>query len=320
MKQDYTYAVARIRSRELKLLSQKDIEALMSLKTYDECMDYLIDKGYGDDDGDRDERTVLAQERRRLWELISELVPDLSVFDVFRCADDFQNLKISIKAVTRDVEPMLLQNGSVSGEKIYHCVKGQDYSSLPDYLRQAAQPAFTALLQTGDGQSCDLIIDSAYLNTLYELAERSDCEVIKLYSELTIASADILAAVRCERIGKKHGFIIRALAPCNTINIELLARAAAKSFDDILSYLSTTEYALAAEELKISISAFERWRDNYLIDKIKPQKYQPFTISPISAYIIAKENELKVVRLILTAKQNGFDPKVVSERLRDMYV
>lgn len=79
MKQDYTYAVARIRSRELNLLSIKDIDALLGLKTYDECMDYLIDKGYGDDDGDRDERTVLVQERRRLWELISELVPDLSV-------------------------------------------------------------------------------------------------------------------------------------------------------------------------------------------------------------------------------------------------
>ena len=45
MKQDYTYAVARIRSRELNLLSIKDIDALLGLKTYDECMDYLIDKG-----------------------------------------------------------------------------------------------------------------------------------------------------------------------------------------------------------------------------------------------------------------------------------
>lgn len=320
MKQDYTYAVARIRSRELKLLSKKDIEALMSLKTYDECIDYLIDKGYGDDDGERDESNFLAQERSRLWELISELVPDLSVFDVFRCADDFQNLKISIKAVTRGAEPLFMQNGSVSGESIYRCVQEQDYGSLPDYLRQVSQSALTVLLQTGDGQSCDLIIDSAYLNTLYELAEKSDCEVIKLYSELTIACADILAAVRCERIGKKHGFIIRALAPCNTINIEILARAAAKSFDDIISYLSVTEYAPATEQLKISISAFEKWRDNYLVDKIKPQKYEPFTISPISAYIIAKGNELKAVRLILTAKLNDLDTRMVSERLRDMYV
>ena len=49
MNKDYTYAVARIRSRELALLNNKDIDNLLNARGYDECIQYLLDKGFGDD-------------------------------------------------------------------------------------------------------------------------------------------------------------------------------------------------------------------------------------------------------------------------------
>ena len=101
---------------------------------------------------------------------------------------------------------------------------------------------------------------------------------------------------------------------------DLLAKAAAKSIDDIYGYLSTTSYSSAVEALKTSPSAFEKWCDDKLIDSIKPQKSEPFTIGPLAAYIIARENEIKAVRLILSAKLNDLDSDAVNERLRDMYV
>ena len=57
-----------------------------------------------------------------------------------------------------------------------------------------------------------------------------------------------------------------------------------------------------------------------LIETIKPQKYNPFTAGPLVAYILAKENEIKTVRIILTARLNGLEEEQIRERIREMYV
>lgn len=322
LKRDYTYAVARIRSRELSLLSQKDIQSLINTKDYEDCMRYLIDRGFGNEDKDNNADSILTEERKKMWNFISELVGDLTPFDVFRYADDFHNLKVSVKAVTRDVNPigMFMQNGTVGSDQIYEAIKSHEYKKLPEHLMPAANDAMTALLQTGDGQICDMIIDTACLKAIYKSADMTGSQIIKLYAELTVAAADIKTAVRCEKSGKNFDFILRALVPCESVNINLLARAAAKSSEDVYNYLATTSYASAVEKLKQSLSSFEKWCDDKLIDSIKPQKSEPFTIGPLVAYVIARENELKAVRLILSAKLNGLDINVINERLRDMYV
>ena len=40
----------------------------------------------------------------------------------------------------------------------------------------------------------------------------------------------------------------------------------------------------------------------------------------IIAYAIAKEMEIKTIKIILTCKLNGFDNGFIRERMREMYV
>ena len=54
--------------------------------------------------------------------------------------------------------------------------------------------------------------------------------------------------------------------------------------------------------------------------KWKPQKYETFSVGPLLAYLVARENEIKTVRIILTGKQNGFPEEAIRERVREMYV
>lgn len=84
-------------------------------------------------------------------------------------------------------------------------------------------------------------------------------------------------------------------------------------------YLVTTAYAGGAEALAESPSAFERWCDNRMIETMRPQKYQAFSVGPLVAYIVARENEIKTVRIILTGKQNQFPEEAIRERIREMY-
>ena len=71
-KDQYVYAVARIRSKELSLLSGSVIEQLLGAKGYDECLQLLREKNWGDSDAG-DAGAILAAEREKTWQLIGEL-------------------------------------------------------------------------------------------------------------------------------------------------------------------------------------------------------------------------------------------------------
>ena len=140
------------------------------------------------------------------------------------------------------------------------------------------------------------------------------------YGEEKTASADVRIAVRGCRTGKSLDFLLRALAPCRTLQAEELAKAAVEGEEALLEYLARTEWAGAAEALQVSFSTFEKWCDDRLMEKIRPQKYNPFTVSPLAAYILARETELRTVRVILSGKRNQLPEEFIRERVREMYV
>jgi V/A-type H+-transporting ATPase subunit C len=317
----YTYAVARIRSKELTLLSKTDIEQLMNCKSEKECLRMLSDKGWGNTNDDNSEQ-ILTIERERTWDLIRELVEDMSEFDTFLYGNDFHNLKAAIKQVytDSDLKNIYISRGTIKPELIYQAIKEHDFSLLPEHMKECAEQAYEVLLHTGDSQLCDIIIDKASLETTYDKAKSSGNELLTEYAELMVASADINIAVRSCRTGKDRQFLERAIAECESLNIYSLTASALVGEEAIYDYLSVTKYSDAIQAIKESPSAFERWCDNLIMEHIKPQKYNSFSISPLAAYILARENEIKTVRIILSGKRNDIADNVIRERLRDMYV
>ena len=321
MSDDYIYAVARVRSKELSLLSRQDIDQLMACRGFDECLRVLSDKGWGGAEGSSAE-AVLAQEEEKTWAFIRELTEDLTPFSVLLYPIDYNNLKAAIKCVVTDAPPqdVFLSGGSIDPQAMMRCVRENDFSSLPPAMAEAADEAYHTLLQTGDGQLCDVLLDRACLSGVLQCGKESGNELLSQYAELKVAVSNIKTAVRACKTGKTKAFIDEALAPCGSLDVSSLAAAACKSVEDIYGYLSSTPYSGAAEKLKESYSAFEKWCDDQVMDLIKEQKRNPFTIGPLFAYVLARQNEVSTVRIILSGKLNELDDGMIRERLRDMYV
>ena len=324
MSKDYTFAVARIRGREMALLSNAAMEQLLACKTYDEALHFLADKGWGHSDERLTAENLLQAETEKTWQLIGEMVDDMSEFDVYRIADDYHNLKAAIKlcytGAQMDPSRLFVAGGNLDPERILKAIREKDYSLLPDAMAAAASDAYDTLLHTGDGQLCDVMLDRAALEATYAAGQKAENEVLREYATLTVVAADIKIAVRCGQTGKSLEFVRRALADCQELNTEALAIAALGGMDSVVEYLAGTDYAEAAEALKESPAAFERWCDNLIIRHMKPQKSNPFTIGPLAAYILARQNEIKCVRMVLSGKLNGLPDDMIRERLREMYV
>lgn len=322
MADNYVYAVARIRSKENSLFSNSVIEQLISCKTYESCLQFLTEKGWGDSDTEQDGEAMLSREREKMWQTMRELVPDMSVFDVLSYTNLFHNLKAAIKQVVSGVSgaKVFYDDCSINGETMVKIIAEKNYQALPENMHEAAREAYETLVQTRDGQLCDIIVDKAALKAIYQAGMKAKNEILRQYAESTVAVADIKIAVRSQRTGKTLDFMKQAMAECRSVNVDQLCHAALNGMDSICSYLEETDYAEGAEALRESSSAFERWCDNRIIKTIQPQKYNAFSVGPLVAYVLARENEIKTVRIILSGKQSGFSDDSIRERVREMYV
>ena len=67
------------------------------------------------------------------------------------------------------------------------------------------------------------------------------------------------------------------------------------------------------------VTKSENWCLRNSLYYIKSEKYNSFSVGPIVAYVIARENEIKTVKIIMSGKLNGFDNDFIKERVREMY-
>ena len=319
---EYAYAVAHVRALEANLLSGSDIEQMTNLKDEGQVLTYLKERGWGDDAADESSEAMLSAERRKTWALMRDLKVDPKVFEIFSYPDLYHNLKAGIKeACTTDRHPgVFYEDNEYGEERMMQILQDKDFAALPDHMRAAAEEAYTTLLHTRDGQLCDIIIDRAQLVATEEKGLASKEKIIRDYAQRLVAVSDIKITARAAATGKSREFLARALAPSSSISIEHLMNAAASGLPAVIEYLRETSYAGAAAALEDSPSAFERWCDDQIIEAIRPQKYVACTAGPVIAYLLARENEIKMARIILTAKANDLPDEAIRERTREMYV
>lgn len=318
----YTYAVARLRALEVHLFNAATLDQLMACSSEESCLALLAEKGWGDGQAEQTADGMLARETEKIWETIESMQVDMSVFEVLRYPDEFHNLKAAIKETCREGQHpgIYIRGTSLSGEEIEKILQEKEFFRLPACMQAAAKEAYETLLHSRDGQLCDIIVDRACLETIRDAGEASKEKLIRDYARDTVAIANIKIAVRAQKTGKSVEFMKRAMAPCPSISTDALAQAAAGGFNNICDYLSASGYGECADSLKISPSAFERWCDNRIIETIKPQKYEAASVGPLVAYVLARENEIKTVRIILSGKASELPEAKIRERIREMYV
>ncbi len=322
MSEMYTYAVARIRALEVSLFSNAVIEQLIACQSYEQCIQFLAERGWGDNDTSADAERMLKREEEKIWQVMKELSIDMKKFDVLSYPKLFHNLKAAIKEVcTEDTgRDIYYEDAAVPGKEMLEIIREKDFGRLPGIMSSVAAEAYDTLLHTRDGQLCDIMIDRAALDAIYKAGMGAEDKIIRDYAESAVAVADIKIAVRSQKTAKTIEFMKRAMAECKSISVDQLSRAALNGPEAIRDYLAGTEYAGGAEALAESPSAFERWCDNRIIQTISPQKYESFTIGPVVAYVLARQNEIKTVRIILSGKRSELPDDSIRERVREMYV
>lgn len=315
---EYAYAVARIRANELGLLNSGDIDSLINTENITSALRLLSDKGYDTDSGIS---SMCEKELQRVWNLITECVPDSSLLEALVCANDFSNLKAAIKATFSDLEiedyfavPALCPLKTVS-----EAIGNAEFGLLPDYLASCAETAYHLISGGKGGQAAEMVLDKASAETRLSLARKSGSELLVRIIELVSLVSCIKIAKRCAANGKPLEFAFDAMPAFDFIDTAKIIDAAYNG-SDISAIVREAGYTEIADEADGDFSALEMKCDNVITALIQKAKFDTFGPDPVVAFYFAKLAEVKNIRIILSAKQAGVPTDIIRERVRDIYV
>lgn len=306
----YASAVAAVRAMENSLLTHSDIEQLIASKSKAEYNSLISAKG--------SEQATLED----VWDMLRAYAPNDRELEILLYKNDFHNLKAALKAVISGKEPQhyFILPTNLDLDKLVVAIKSKEYEYLPEYIRKTAQEAYELLTRTLDGQLSDSVIDTAALEAMQRAAYRHGGEFMRRYAEMTALYADIKTAYRCALMKKSKSFIETAVCGTSELDKDSLVRAALEGVDGLFAYLDNTQYSDAAKLLRESPAKFEKLCDDEMIELAQTARMTAFGTEPLAAYYLAKEAEIKNLRIISVCKESGTDRETITERMRKLYV
>ncbi len=318
---EYAYAVSHIRAHENALLSNAELEQLISEKSAKDALRILTDKGFNIDNFNS-VNEMLNEKLLEAYTLIEDSAPDEEELKILTVRNDFNNLKAALKSLAADTEPSscYMFPTTLDLEEMYKALADKRYFDLPIQMQYIARKAYDILIRSMDAQRCDVCVDKFTLRSMQEIANKAKNDFISRYVDAFVALTDIKTAYRCAKTKKHHNFIYDSICGSEDIQKEMLIAAAEKGVDALLEYLEKTSYRQAALKLKESTEAFERYSDDVLMQIVKDAKLKAFGIEPLLAYYLAMETQIKCLRIILECKAMGVSEDAIRERMRELYV
>ena len=180
--------------------------------------------------------------------------------------------------------------------------------------------------KTNDPQIIDIILDKYCYDEMLKSAEKTQNQFIIDYVRMQIDAINIKSYVRLRKMNKSWDFFTKIFLDGGKIYEQVFIKNYDEPFDKFAEHLLAFDFKDAfiegTEALQETnkFTTLEKLLDNKIMRHIKYAKYVPFGIEPLVGYLLAKDNEIKIARIILAGKTAGISPELIRERLRETYV
>jgi V/A-type H+-transporting ATPase subunit C len=170
------------------------------------------------------------------------------------------------------------------------------------------------------------MLDKYMYKEMLQIANELNNKFITKYVKSNIDLTNIRTILRTKKQNKNREFFNTLIIEGGFLDKDRLSSLFTDSVDNIPGKLSHTDYfeilrnGIEAYTRAGEVNTLEKLSDDYLMKLIKEGKFVSFGPEPLLSYLIAKETEIKVIRIIMVGKLNNVSPELIRERLRDIYV
>ena len=329
---DYLYDCARIRALEVGLVGKDRLEELLGAKTLEEVLQRLSEMGVSvisEPETGRflREETLLAILRKAYADVVSA-APDDKALSLWLYPYDCNNVKAAIKCFFRNIDPrpMTFDFGTVEIETVVQMVQTGDFSTLPPFMSEAATAAMEAYSKGRDPQRIDLILDAACYADMQAAARESGVAFAERLVRIKIDLTNILTAVRVLRMnsGALGSRLLESALICGgALDLRDLTAWCEEGEEALWSHLTYGAYAGLAALVAATdrtLTSVERCIDDCFTAVVREVKFTPYGADVLIGYLLAREYEVKNLRILLAGKELGLATETIRERMRNGYV
>lgn len=319
----------RLRVMEKELLKSENFIRASETETLEDALRSLSDTVYNKYINKISSPTeyeyILKEELTRFYDELFDISPSKIPIRLITLKYFYHNLKVIIKEDIgkKDLKDLYMNIGDFDLKEYRDAlVKGSKKNEYFELIQRVEE----IYEEKKDPQLIDIYLDNAYFTELLELAEESQVDLFIEYAKNLIDFTNIRTLLRAKKQEKDVEFLRQIIIEGGNVRketyLDLLNRELS-SDTDVFKKLEIYKYikeALDSFKERGNLSDFEREMDNYFIDLIKDVKYITYGPEVIFANVLAKEMEIKNLRIILVSKLNGLDSEFIREKLRDTYV
>ena len=323
----YAFETARVRALELQMFTRAAFLYMANAENFEQAADLLSGTEYalpGPGEDFVQLESILLLRRTAARKIFSDLMRQKSIAELFKTRDDFANLRLALRRTLTE-KPLLndySDEGNVSLDLFEQAFTEDNYELLPTYMQQAVEQAILAYYQNKDIRQIDFVIDSFQAEYNLKEARRLKSvfliglfgiqnDLTNIRTMLRLKFTESHSNVRPEQVFLKGGFV----------EPELFEQALELGYESLAPLFFATPYYriveagasyLASEK---SFLRAEQQCDEHLTGFLKSTLQITAGPQPIVAFLLMKENEIRNVRLVLTAKKNNLDTKLIQDRI-----
>lgn len=327
----YIYQTAQVRVLEMQMLSPATFLDMTNAESFEAAADLLAASEYALPPGLARSRQALAEtenilrlRRSAVRELFSDFMIDEPIVELFRTRDDFANLRLAVRRTVTE-KPLgtdYSTDGNVPPELFEQIFAEEsepdDRPVFPDYVQQAVEQAILAYYQNKDIRQIDYAIDK--FQAEYNLNKAHELESIFLLGlfriQIDLTNIRTMLRLKFTESEQRNVFLAGGF-----IELERLRNGLDLSYEALGPLFFVTPYYRIVEAgvgylaSNKSFLKAEQQCDEFLTGFLKSTIQITVGPQPIIAFLLMKENEIRKVRLILTAKKNFLDTKLILDRL-----
>jgi V/A-type H+-transporting ATPase subunit C len=324
----FAQSVSRIRFLETRMLNKAKLEALIESRDFWDCLRLLQDSIYSEYILGASYEEGLKTALQNLYRDMYKTSPLKELIDVLAIRYDAHNIKALIKSrvSSMDTRGILIDSGTIPLNALEAMIRDENFRDMPKIFRKYVEEALSNYKNNGDPQNIDITIDKAMYEYMLEKSSAEGFDYVLETVRLMIDITNIKAFMRVKIQDRGREFFKKVFIKGGRLDIDLFLNNMTDTIENFPNKIYHTDHFKWVKEgveeyvKSRDLGSIEKYGDDFLINFIKKTKLMSFGPEPVIAYIISRENEIKLLRIILTGKMNNVSPDLIRERLRDTYV
>ncbi len=319
----YAFATARVRALLAQMPSKNVLLDLAGTDDFEQAVDLLAATDYvltGADKSLEHLEEILLARRTAVRELFAKLIIDKPIVELFKSRDDFANLRLALrrKLLDKPIGVDYSNDGNVEAEQFEQIFEQENYSPLPDFMQQAIECAVLDYYKDKNVRRIDYALDRCQGRfNLKRAAELNNTFLLELFRMQT----DLTNIRTMMRLKLTESDVRDVFLEGGYVELQSLNHALDVGYEAVAGLFFATPYY---EVVEAAISYFLSEHSFLKLQQRCSRHLEGFLMStfqitagpqPVIAYLLLKEEEIRNVRLILTAKKNFLDTKLILDCL-----